>query len=680
MRAHRTLLGAVFGMLCAAGCHKSERPKINEEVELQALGNCADLEAYIKEQATHEMNDWIEYYIRMSTSQSTRGLAAAVTTGAPVARPEASEFTTTNTQERGVDEADFVKNDGSRIFVLHDRQLLGLAAWPAASTALEFAHPIEGYPTEMFLDRDRIAVFSRVSLKRAFAKAGLAWPPSAFESGGNGTSAQASFCLSCPAYADGLKVTVLDVSGREPVVLAEHYAQGSYLSSRRIGSSVRLVTTAPLRGPQLRYWPSDGTSRLSFERLRLKNLALIQASTLGDWLPHAVSNDGSGAFRGLAQSCSDFYATTAPARLGLTTVSTFDLDRPALPVSHSSILNATDHVYASRDALYVTAYHYWYSWEGQDGSDDFTYLHKFDIRDPVRARYAASGGVRGHILDQFSMGESGGLLRVATTGASWRSGRSDQANSVFVLANQGGRLRSVGELRGLAPGERIYSARFLDDRGYLVTFKKVDPLFTIDFRNPSQPRVAGELKVPGFSTYIHPLDSDHLLTIGREAADTGGDFALFQALNLQVFGVSDPAAPRLVHKQIFGSRSSSSTALYDYKAFNFFAARGLLAIPFYDYPSSRLGARPLSTLELFRVTLRDGIAPLGSIDHADLAQPARYSGYPWGYSPEVRRSVMMEDYVYSISLGGLKVNHVQSPTSATVTIPFPEPLPWNVPW
>jgi uncharacterized secreted protein with C-terminal beta-propeller domain len=273
------------------------------------------------------------------------------------------------------------------------------------------------------------------------------------------------------------------------------------------------------------------------------------------------------------------------------------------------------------------------------------------------------------------MDEEGGFFRIATTSGHWEREQNTWTNAVFVLAAQGGRLRSVGELNGLATGERIYSARFEGDRGYLVTFRKVDPLFVLDLSVPTRPRIAGELKIPGFSSYIHPLDRDHLLTIGRDAVDTGGGFSLFQELTLQVFDVSDPAAPRLMHKKVFGKRASSSEALYDHKAFNFFASRGLLAIPFLDY-SPRPGSGFQSTLEVFRVTLQDGIELAGSIDHADLARVAVYRGYPWRWTPEVRRSVMMEDFVYSISTGGLKVNPVQDLLSTLVTVPFPDPLPW----
>jgi beta propeller domain-containing protein len=239
---------------------------------------------------------------------------------------------------------------------------------------------------------------------------------------------------------------------------------------------------------------------------------------------------------------------------------------------------------------------------------------------------------------------------------------------VYALRTEGGRLRVVGSLTGLAPGERIFSARFEGPRGYVVTFRQIDPLFTLDLSDPARPRAVGELKIPGFSTYLHPLDADHLLAIGREVVDRPQG-PVVAGLALQVFDVSDLADPRLVHKHVLGAAGSSSDALYDHKAFNYFAARATLGIPYSDWSGPGRAFR--SSLELFRVTTAGGIAPLGSVDHSDLVAPGALSGYGW--TPYVRRSVMIDDFVYSISSGGLKVSAAGDFRSLAV-LPFP-PLP-----
>ena len=331
----------------------------------------------------------------------------------------------------------------------------------------------------------------------------------------------------------------------------------------------------------------------------------------------------------------------------------------------TSVLSPAAEVYASPQSLYVTMRHYWRL--GVPAGQDHTYIHKFDVAtDPLRARYVASGGVPGHIVNQFSLGEDKGYLRVATTQALL----GQTTNGVHVLQARGSRLEQVGAVAGLAAGERLFSSRFEGDRGYLVTYRQVDPLFTLDLSDPRQPRQVGELKVPGFSTYLHPIDKDHLLAIGRETTQTPQGERLL-GLALQIFDVSNIASPRLMHKQVVGTWSSSSEAEHDHKAFNFFASRGLLAIPFSDWTASRTEFR--STLELFRVGLAEGIIPAGSVDHSDLSRPEAYRGYPWPYSPRVRRSIMMEDFVYSISMGGVKVSPSADPGRTLVAIPLPDP-------
>jgi uncharacterized secreted protein with C-terminal beta-propeller domain len=653
--------------LLALSCGDKPEDGIRDDVALRDFRSCSELEDHIKGQALKDMNAQIDELIKGIYYDSRGGglptAPGAAPAGAPVpapAPPEARDFTTTNTQERDVDEADFVKNDGSRAFVLHDRQLVKLDTWPPESTRIAWTQPLEGYPIEMFLEGNRVAVFSRVNLSPVLSHAGVALK-----------------ALPCPlaryvGCADGLKITVLDVGGPDPSVLYELYLESGYVSSRRVGSSVRVVSTGGLRGPLLTYYLDSyardrDSLRRAYERLRNRNADIIKSSSLDDWLPPSVEVV-DGRPRTLKPDCASFHASTAPTTLGLTTVTALNLTRPDAGVLFTSFLSPADEVYASRQSLYVTMRHYWRP--GARADQEHTYVHKFDTAsDPLRIHYVASGGVPGRILDQFSLSEDKGSLRVATT----QRLLGTVTNGVHVLQAQGGRLEQVGFVAGLAPGEQLYSSRFLGDRGYLVTYRVVDPLFTIDVSDPRQPRQIGELKVPGFSTYLHPIDQDHLLAIGRETTETNGRIRVI-GLSLQVFDVSDFASPRLMHKQVFGTWGASSEAENDHKAFNYFPARGVLAIPFSDWTQSRADGFQ-STLELFRVSLAGGIFPAGSVDHRDLNRPAAYQGYPWPYSPRVRRSIMMEDFVYSISMGGVKVSPLENPGRTLVALLLPDPLP-----
>ncbi len=654
----------VFGLLLFFTACDSGGPSVDvvDAPALSGFASCQELESRIEEKAIREMNADIDRIIDDLDDKDggfdggVVSLPAPSATAAPTENRGAGEYTTTNTQERDVDEPDFVKNDGSRLFVLHGRTLLGLATWPAETTRLVSQTRIEGQPTTMLLDRNRLVVFSAVSIP------GLGTPGS--------PRPLPSSMPDIYMPSNALKVTVLDVSSEIPAVLDERYLEGTFVAARRSGSSVRIVSSAGRRGPELLYWPEEevrwssrSAARAALERVRAENVRRIKASVLDDWLPRAFTG-GSGGLRPVQRECGSFFATNASTRLGFTTVSTLEL--AGLGTRHATILSATDLAYASRDALYLAASHEWFRRRSETNvREDHTYLFQFDLAsDPRDVRYLGAGGVPGSILDSFSMDEEGGYLRVATTRRTWLGWQlKSTTNGLSVLQAAGGRLLNVAELRGLARDEQLYSARFEGKRGYLVTFRRVDPLFTLDLGDPRQPRVAGELKVPGYSTYLHALGATHLLTIGREVSDDG---RLVGGVQLQIFDVSNLAAPALQHRYLLGSRSSSSEAEYDHKAFTYFSSRGLLGIPFSDWSESRQYGFA-STLELLRATAEAGIAPVGSIEHGDLVQGASRI---WGWNPQVRRSVMMDDYVYSISYGGLKVHDVRELSRALVTIPF----------
>jgi uncharacterized secreted protein with C-terminal beta-propeller domain len=644
-----------------AGCAQYGRdddPGILNDVAAQSIGSCADLEETIEKQAIRDMNAELDAIIEnaekggglsVGDGAAVPGLAPAAPTPGP--RESASDFTGTNTQEKEVDEPDFVKNDGSRIFVLHGSNLLALAAWPPGSSRLESTTPLEGYPRDMIFHKNRVIVFAQ----RDFG--GGPFPIDA-RFGYPGWTGKGTFVA-----------TTYDVSGAAPAQIQRLEFDGAYVNARRTNDSVRVVSVAPRGGPELLYWPErdvDWTKpsavRDALKDVRKENTRRIKAASLQDWLPRFYQDSVP-----VSRECTSFQATNVTARSGFTTVTTVDL--ADLGTRHTSILNMADQVYASKDALYVAAQHYWTSRSQSSVTQDHTYLFQFDTRaDAKDVRYVAGGGVAGHIVDQFAMDEEGGYLRIATTRETWIGwSRRDLINKVSVLRPSAGKLELVGEISGLARNERIYSARFDGPRGFLVTFRQIDPLFTLDLANPGAPRTVGELKIPGFSTYLHPLDAHNLLTIGREANMNGW----VQGLQLQIFDVSRFDAPVVKTQYQLGTSSAHSEAEYDHKAFTYFTSRGLLAIPFSDWSRTREDGGFISTLELLHVTAATGIAPVGSIDHADLVQQSSWDFYP-GWSPQVRRGVMMDDYVYSISYGGMKVHDTRDLRNAIVTIPFPQ--------
>ncbi len=308
---------------------------------------------------------------------------------------------------------------------------------------------------------------------------------------------------------------------------------------------------------------------------------------------------------------------------------------------------------------------------------NFTYLHKFDLAsDPSSPTYVASGVVAGNIKDQFSMDERNDVLRISTTeqkallnpspNAPWQNRTS---NNVFALAQSGDTLVTQGAVTGLASGETIFSTRFVGRYGYVVTFLQKDPLFVVDLENPAAPSLVGQLSIPGFSTYMHPLDDGHLLTIGMDADANGRQ----TGLALQIFDVTNPTTPKQTAKYTFsGSEYGYSDATYDHKAFTYFADKKLLAFPFVAYGTN--GMR--SSLEVFDIDAAagtNGITRRGSVDHTALFG-ANTNGYCGGYySPNVRRGVFLENVVYSISYAGVIASDVASLSTPVSTLALPSP-------
>jgi uncharacterized secreted protein with C-terminal beta-propeller domain len=286
------------------------------------------------------------------------------------------------------------------------------------------------------------------------------------------------------------------------------------------------------------------------------------------------------------------------------------------------LTHRADDMYVSTNNIYIT----YVDWRER------TVIHKISLRSG-EIGYEGQGEVPGYVLNQFSMDEYRGCFRIATT-TGWYG-----ANHLYVLNED---LNIIGRLENLAPGERIYSARFMGERAYLVTFKKVDPLFVIDLEDPRNPRVLGKLKIPGYSDYLHPYDETHLIGIGKDTLDAG-DFAWFQGVKIALFDVSDPENPKEISKIVIGERGTESYALEDHRAFLFSRERSLLVIP--------IGRYSHQDAHVFHVSLENGIVLRGTISHDDSASST------WGYSSySVKRSLYIDDVLYTISEGLVKLN------------------------
>jgi uncharacterized secreted protein with C-terminal beta-propeller domain len=368
--------------------------------------------------------------------------------------------------------------------------------------------------------------------------------------------------------------------------------------------------------------------------------------------------------------CSDFYLSNAPERLGLLTVATLDLSEPDKEPARASIIGEPGVVYATAQNLYVASEHWW--WWNAPGQEDHTYIHQFDISDPVQATYRGSGGVSGHIGNQFALDESNGYLRIAATTTRRLEDESNNGwqlevgNHVAVLNAQGGELTPAGDTGLLVAGEGIRGVRFLGNKGFVDTFRGIDPLVTLDLSDPINPHKVAELTMPGFDTYLQPIDENHLIALGTELPPpdpiTGNVDWSLRALQLSVFDVTDLLHPVRTQELLVGTMYAWSEALYDHHAFNWYGARNLLAIPFSDWLQSGTSDhwydRFVSDVRIFKVDT--GVAPMGSLAMDDVYIQYGTGQWTYWYQPWVRRSVLAtdqagKDYVYAISDAGFRV-------------------------
>ena len=526
----------------------------------------------------------------------------------PAAEPDRAgggtgEDSGTNVQEAGVDEPDTVKTAGGRIFAVAGSSVHALDAEdPRLLGSLE----LEGWGHELLLSGDRLLVISQAEPLGSSSRAAI-------------------------SPARGLdSVTVLtEVDVSDPAamkILRTERIRGTHVSSRLTGHSARVVV-----------WSRPRAVLESAFRSRLRG-----------WLPRRVlrTRGGSGPRFRRAARCGRVLRPAQFSGTDTLTVLTVDLAKGLPAVDSDVILSAGQIAYASKDSLYVATPRWTPEPSGAERPPEraSTLIHRFDISDPGSTSYRASGSVPGYLLNQFSMSEHQGVLRVASTEEPpWWEGATDQLSEsrVTTLEARGGALVELGHAGGLGKGERIYAVRFAGDAGYVVTFRQIDPLYTIDLSRPAAPRVAGELKILGYSAYLHPIGDDLLLGVGQDASERGA----LRGTQLSLFDVSDLARPRRLHQRRV-AEASSSTAEYDHHAFLWWAPAKLAVVPVQslDYMG---GADAFTGAIGFSVDRRAGISEAGRASH-----DADAERFPW----PIERTFVASGKLFTLSQLGLAHN------------------------
>jgi hypothetical protein len=549
---------------------------------------------------------------------------------APSAPVAGTDFSGTNVQEQGVDEPDAVKTDGRRLYVAMADKLYALDI-TGAEPKIVATLPLQGYAHELLLRGGKLLVITT---------AGFDGPmPMPAESTASSPPARAATSIAVP-YMPQTVLTEVDASSLD--VLNTLTVPGSVVGGRLTDGTARIAIAT-----QTGFEPAEG------------------APPVRRWLP-AMELRRQATGRVLRRSVAPCAAVRRPqvfAGLGLLSVLTIDLDRGLNPVDSDAVLADASTVYASKSRLYL-ATERWVDPQviAEDGAPPgrSTQIHAFDVRDSDATRYVGGGNVRGYLLNQFSLSEHKGALRVATTeDPPWftdvpRPADDQQSESyVTVLDEVAGRLVHVGRVGGMGKGERIFAVRFVEDIGFVVTFRQTDPLYTLDLSDKTAPRVVGELKIPGFSSYLHPIGDGLMLGIGQDATSSGRT----TGAQVSLFDVSDLADPRRVQARGFGDYAYSA-AENDHHAFLWWAPAKLLVVPLTDYGPR--GENPFIGAVGMRVE-RSGMTEAGRTTHPE---------QEGGYTPDIYRSLVANDRLYTISALGIQGGRLDT-LAGTSWTPFP---------
>ena len=334
----------------------------------------------------------------------------------------------------------------------------------------------------------------------------------------------------------------------------------------------------------------------------------------------------------------------------------------------TSVMAGSTTVYASSNNLYVAqSSNAW--WDGISAIDRVTNIHRFALNG-ANTEYAGSGQVDGYMHNQFSMSEYKGMLRVATTYSDWWWGTPTDdersGNNVFVLDIEQHQMNQIGAITGLAPGEQIYATRFQGERAFMVTFVQVDPLFTIDLSQPTVPVAKGELKIPGYSSYLHPIGEDHILGVGVDGDWDGG----ISGVAVSLFDVSDFSDPQQQDKLTMECDSTWSEALWNHHAI--LVHNDTVALPVYGW-SWDTDSEYTSGLLVASINTNSGLKQTGFVDHSPLVEAVycpEEEDCTESYVPQMRRSLMIEDYLFSISDLGIMVSSMDDPEVSIAEVPL----------
>ena len=590
---------------------------VKEQGRLPRVGNFENMYAILRERAD-DYSYYNRYYmtddVAINEAQSIKGDTADTS-------EKNTDYSQTNVQVEGVDEADIVKTDGRYIYFLANDELIIADTNDngklVSASKIDFDNDNEFYPSELYLVDDKLVIIGTTRHERILKNMSRKYYYSSYDT-----------------YTTARVYNIKDKTS--PKQERKVDIEGSYVSSRMINSNLYLIANQYNENAWL---------------CRENDLDELKEN---EFKPKFRDTVTEGGRQYIDFDCIYYIPETEDT--SFLNIAAFDVNKNEA-ANIESYIGAGSQIYASTNNLYVTKTLYDYDKYYTDSTSD-TEILKFELKDN-KCEFVTTSTVPGTIVNQFSMDEKDGYFRIATTKGGWNS--SKNSNSLYVLDED---LVMVGKVDGLAKGEKIYSVRFMGDRAYIVTFVQTDPLFVIDLKDPKKPTVLGELKIPGYSKYLHPYDETHIIGFGEdtEIENYGyGDVVRTNGMKMALFDVSDPTSPKELYSEKIGGKGTYSELLYNHKALLFSKEKNIIAFPISitsdDYKVTFQGAI------VYGLSLDGGFELKGKISNAENDLDRYY------YSNSVKRIIYIKDNLYTISNDLIKATDMNTmETKGTLTI------------
>ncbi|NCN65245.1 MAG: hypothetical protein GW779_06390 [Candidatus Altiarchaeum hamiconexum] len=670
-----------------------------------------ELNGYIKYSAENRIG-YLRSYAIGGEGGGMTGLVPQITgfeksaSGEIYTDSSASDFSQTNIQVEGVDEADLVKNDGKYIYIVSGKMIVIIDAYPAKDAKILSEIKFNENPSEIFINNNKLVVFTQEY---------------------NYNSRREYYY----GPQTKTKIAIYDISDRKnPKIEREIKSDGHYFDSRMIGDYVYVIINEPVyyqpcqiyKGNSIKTDMKCITEDIKFPEVTMngeindKNFPYIYYWDIQDYSYHWTIVLSVDIQDKDAKPNKKFFVMSdaqniyvSPENIYITQTKWMSqheilekvYDEVVIPNLSKDVQAQIKEIENSNKSMYIKKFErmlvikeyfvnldYREMQKFQDKienkmqeiqkefekSREQTTINKIGIKHG-RITPKAGGSVPGTILNQFSMDEYNKNFRIATTTQKYSD---NQANNIYVLDAD---LKIMGKIEDIAPGESIYSVRFMGKKAYMVTFKRIDPLFVIDLSNPDKPTLAGKLKIPGYSDYLHPYDENHLIGIGKEVDESidadkvhSSDavyYTAIQGVKLAIFDVRDIEHPVEMYKKVIGDRGTDSDATRDHKAFLFDKEKNLLVIPIKlaeisdaqkkssDWKSME-GEWTFQGAYIYNISLYNGFKLKGRVTHIDNPELIMKSGYYFDSPYSIKRSLYIDDVLYTISNKKMKMNDLKN--------------------